>query len=447
MLFVVNNPATVSPMRKKPSEQIPFNPARWPFFYGWLILFWGVIGIILSVPGQTTGVSAFIEPLIESLGISRLQISGAYMIGTLTSALFLTPAGKLFDRIGARVMGFGSCVALSLVLFLLSCSDHITTFVARLLPEQIAAITVLSVLFFFLRLSGQGILTMASRNMIMKWFDRHRGLASGISGAAVAFGFSYAPTLFSKLIKIYGWSGTWLLLSLALLLVFSPLVLLFFRDNPEACGLVPDGKTVATKSRKKPEVTRQFTLPEARRTFPFWAFTFTMSMQALIITAVTFNIESIFEGAGMTGAQGLAVFPPAAQISVVVTLLGGWLCDRVELRWFLVITLFSMALNLAGMLFLRPGWPMHCIIVGNGIANGLFAVLMSVTWPRYFGRQHLGAVSGLCMTLMVVFSAIGPAFFSGIQNLTGAYTLSYLICLFATLVLLAGSFFAYNPQK
>ena len=49
-----------SPM-KKPLEQIPFHPARWPFFYGWMILFWSIIGTLLSVPGQTTGVSAFID--------------------------------------------------------------------------------------------------------------------------------------------------------------------------------------------------------------------------------------------------------------------------------------------------------------------------------------------------------------------------------------------------
>ena len=69
------------------------------------------------------------------------------MFGTLTSALFLTPAGKLFDRIGARAMGFGSCVALGIVLFLLSCSDRMANLLARLLPEQWAAIVVMSVLF------------------------------------------------------------------------------------------------------------------------------------------------------------------------------------------------------------------------------------------------------------------------------------------------------------
>jgi MFS family permease len=432
---------------KREFEQIPFNPARWPFFYGWMILVWGVVGILLSVPGQTTGVSAFTEPLLTSLGISRLQLSGAYMAGTLSSAFLLTPAGTLYDRIGARWMGFASCFVLGLVLVLLSRSASIVRVLSSMLPQQLAVMGLLSMLFFLLRLSGQGILTMASRNMIMKWFERRRGLVSGLTGAAVAFGFSYAPMIFSRLIGLHGWSGTWLRMGMLLCAVFAPLLLVFFRDNPEASGLAPDGKTKSTAQHDVPAVHHAFTLAEARRSFAFWAFALTLALQALIITAVTFNIESIFVLAGMEGARGFAVFPPAALIAIAVNLAGGWLSDRTQLRWFLAAMLLAMAGNLIGLLLLAPGWPVACLIISSGIANGLFGILMSVTWPRYYGREHLGAVSGLCMTLMVIFSAVGPAFFSSILKLAGNYSLSYLAALLATALLLGGSFFARNPQR
>lgn len=430
----------------KPFEQIPFNPARWPFFYGWMVLLWGMAGVILSVPGQTTGVSAFIEPLLRDLGISRLQISGAYLFGTLASSLLITPSGKLFDRIGARWMGFGSCLALGVVLLLLSQTAHIAAILAPLVPRPVAAIGTLGLLFFLLRLTGQGILTISSRNMVMKWFDRHRGLASGISGATVSFGFSYAPTCFSYLIGLHGWSGSWFLMGLVLAVLFAPLLLFFFRDNPEACGLVPDGKPPVAGKHKVPPTVRSFTLAEARRTFSFWVFALTMGLQALVITAATFNIESIFEHAGMTGAEGFAIFPYSAFVAVAVNLLGGWLSDRAPLQWFLSTMLLAMAANLVGLVFLESGWPVRCMIIGNGIANGLFGILMSVTWPRYFGRGHLGAVSGLCMTLMVVFSSIGPAFYSAVLDLSGGYGAASVLCLAATLALFAASFLVRNPQ-
>ncbi len=428
-------------------EQIPFNPAHWPFFYGWMILLWGVIGVILSVPGQTTGVSAFIEPLLESLGISRLELANAYMVGTLSSSFLLTPAGKLFDRIGARWMGFGSCLALGMVLVVLGQSDHIATGLARVIPAKLAVFGLFSLLFFLLRLSGQGILTMASRNMIMKWFDRRRGLVSGITGAAVAYGFSYAPTLFSSLIGVHGWSGTWNLLGLLLIALFSPMLLLFFRDNPEASGLVPDGRTIPAEERTKPEIRHAFTLAEARRTVALWAFSLTMALQALVLTAVTFNIESIFTQAGLDSAEGFAMFPPAALISVTVNLIGGWLSDRTQLRWFLTVMLLAMISYMIGLIYLKPGWIIWFIIANFGLSNGLFGILMAITWPRYYGREHLGAISGLCMTLMVVFSAVGPAYFSTILRFTGTYNIALLTSMLAALLLLAGSFFARNPQR
>jgi Mn2+/Fe2+ NRAMP family transporter len=50
------------------------------------------------------------------------------------------------------------------------------------------------------------------------------------------------------------------------------------------------------------------------------------------------------------------------------------------------------------------------------------------------------------MSFMVVFSAVGPAFFSRSLQYTASYTTSFVICIVAVLVLLAGSFHARNPQ-
>jgi len=380
------------------------------------------------------------------LSISRVDLSLAYMVGTLASATLLTPAGKLFDRIGARWMGFGSSLMLGMVLLLMGHSAEIHRTISTVFPGRESLIALFSLLFFLLRLSGQGVLAMTSRNMVMKWFDRHRGLASGISGAAVAYAFSYAPSVFSGQIENRGWSETWQLTGWVLLVVFCPLLLVFFRDNPEACGLLPDGGIHGSPDLKPKTAIRQFTLHEARKTFAFWPFALALSLQALVITAATFNIESIFVEAGMKGAAGFALFPPTAIIAIIVTLAGGWLSDRIELRILLGTMLAAMAIQLTALMALAPGWPIRFIVFFGGIGNGLFGVLVSLVWPRYYGRQHLGAISGLSMTIMVVASAIGPILFSALLNLTNNYTIGFALCLAATVALLATSFFARNPQ-
>jgi len=70
-----------------------------------------------------------------------------------------------------------------------------------------------------------------------------------------------------------------------------------------------------------------------------------------------------------------------------------------------------------------------------------------MVWPRYYGREHLGAISGLCMTCMVVASAVGPILFSVLLRFTGSYAGSFAVCLLITLLLLISSFFARNPQN
>ena len=62
------------------------------------------------------GMAVFTDPLIEALGLSRTQLSMAYLIGTIGSSLMLTRAGRWYDRLGGRVMTALASVALALML-------------------------------------------------------------------------------------------------------------------------------------------------------------------------------------------------------------------------------------------------------------------------------------------------------------------------------------------
>jgi len=101
---------------------------------------------------------------------------------------------------------------------------------------------------------------------------------------------------------------------------------------------------------------------------------------------------------------------------------------------------------MTGLILLAPGWPVWIVIVGSGIGGGMYGVLSAVTWPRYFGQLHLGAIRGMSMAIIVFGSAIGPWLFSQAQALTGSYAPVGWICLVGTLLLLLGSLKANNPQ-
>ena len=135
---------------KKDSQGIwgvrtPFAPSKCPFFYGWVIVFAATIGSIFSIPGQTMGFSVFTDVLIEELGLTRVELSSAYCLGTVASGLTLPWLGRLLDRWGERRMAFASVLATGLVLFYLAKCDVLSQTLGHVLPSGIAAFVVISI--------------------------------------------------------------------------------------------------------------------------------------------------------------------------------------------------------------------------------------------------------------------------------------------------------------
>lgn len=65
------------------SPDFPFAPRRLPFFYGWVIVGVATLGVVMSIPGQTMGVSVFTDHLIRVTGLTRLELAYTYLVGTL----------------------------------------------------------------------------------------------------------------------------------------------------------------------------------------------------------------------------------------------------------------------------------------------------------------------------------------------------------------------------
>ncbi|MCW8965568.1 MAG: MFS transporter [Candidatus Pacearchaeota archaeon] len=404
----------------------------------------------MSVPGQTMGVSVFTDFLIEALGISRVDLSLAYMIGTISSALVLTFAGKLYDYLGARKIGTAVSILFGGALLFMSKIDTVSEFIKSFFPESLKVFSIICVMtlgFFILRFLGQGVLTLVSRNTAMKWFNSDRGKANAIMGIIVSFGFSYAPRLLNSLIAEFTWSGAWSLIGLIVGVVFTITFFIFSRDNPKECGLIPDGKKKELKSGgKESNTTIDFTLKEAQSTYTFWIFTGLLTMSALFITGFTFNIVSIFNEAGMDRETAISIFLPAAIISVILNFTVSWASDYVKLKYILMLQAAGLMMAMISTVFLSKGIWVYILIIGYGINSGIFGLLTTVTWPRFYGTKHLGAISGFSMSALVAGSAIGPWIMSLSLKLSGSYSTSGFLFFGITLVIFLMAPWAHQPK-
>ncbi|MBN1116568.1 MAG: MFS transporter [Bacteroidales bacterium] len=426
------------------------RPEKSPIFYGYIITIIGTVGVIASIPGQTIGVSAFTNPVMKALGLNRDQFSIAYTIGTIISSFFLTQAGRWYDRFGARWVALFSTIGLATALVLCSGSVTMSGYIQNLLntSSSLVPILLMIVLFAFVRFSGQGVLTLVSRNMIMKWFDALRGRVNAISSVVVSVGFSASPLLINIFIEDHGWKNTWLIMAF-ILIGFSLIVLQFYRDKPEDHGLLPDGKKIIKKESKNKdarEARQQYTLTEAKRTRAFWMYSLMLAFNGYYITGLTFHIESVFVESGFDKATAFSIFLPVSGVSFLFSFGGNAISDYTKLKYLLYVMIGGGVIGTLGLIFLGGAFGVYVLVAGLGITSGMFAVLIAVAWPRFFGRKHLGEVAGKTMSMIVLASALGPSMFSYSLSLFGSYKVVAFASLAFLIVLVFLSLKANNPQ-
>lgn len=417
-----------SPTSRPPSRspgRWPFDPAKVGFYYGWVVLVVGTLGLVASVPGQTAGVSVFTDPLTDTTGLSRVQLSVAYLIGTGASGFLLPLSGRVLDRYGSRVVALAATLGLAATVTALSFVGPMST------P---AGMTVMSVGFGCLRFTGQGLLTLSSRTMVAQWFDRRRGVVTAVSGVFMSFAFAASPAILLALVDLDGFRTAWRILGAFLVLVMGTVIVVLFRVSPEASGLVidggpdPDGDIHAPPSLPiggDADATRA----DAVRDIRFWAMTVPVIALASTGTALTFHIIDFGTEVGVDEDSIVRIFVPIAFVTVPVTLIGGWLVDRISPLVVAIVMSIGQVVMYLAVPHLDSTVGAATAIAAWGVSQGCFGPLTSAGIPRVFGRRHLGAIAGLQMSGMVIGSAIGPALFAVLESVSGTYETALTVSL------------------
>jgi cyanate permease len=213
----------------------------------------------------------------------------------------------------------------------------------------------------------------------------------------------------------------------------SLVIFVFFRENPEDCGLRMDGRGLESLSTSSPDEAPRpeepaFTRDEALRTARFWVVTLAIALQALVFTGVTFHIVDLGIETGIGGREAVKLFIPIALVSTTMGLASGFAADRLPVRVLVLVFLGLQTTAYVGAGRLGEFPFLLMMIVGWGGAGGLFATLLNVAIPNFFGRLHLGAISSIQMSLIVAASAVGPALLAASKTYLGSYREGLLLC-------------------
>jgi MFS family permease len=368
------------------------------------------IALAATAPGQTVGISAFIDPVSADLGLSRSAISTCYLIGTLAGAASMPLIGRALDRFGTRATMATIGVVFGAVLIGLS---------------RITGPVGLTAGFVGARMAGQGALSLTATTAVAVWFTRRRGLATGLVSAIGAAGISLAPIGLESLISAHGWRTAWLVEGLAIWAIVIPLALLGVRNSPADLGQQPDGRRDAAHPAAAHPVAGR-TPGEAMRTPFFWVVLAGVAVAGMLGTAVGFHQIDLLGERGLSATEAAANFVPQTVASLVATLAVGALIDRVNSRWLTAGCMVTLAGGLVWGTVVAPGWSAIGFGMAIGASGGVIRTLEAGTFPRYFGTTHLGAIRGIVHAVAVGSTAFGPVAFALVHDATSHYTLALL---------------------
>jgi sugar phosphate permease len=374
-----------------------------------MILGAGTFGIIMTSPGQTYIVQAFIEEFIGDLGVSRTLVSTLYMIGTLANAalLQLVGVGRMIDKRGPRLM-----VLVVSILLGITC----------VLMGFVHSALMLCLGFIALRFFGQGSLSLVSGTMINQWWVRRRGTVRGISGVATSLlALSVLPALVKWLIHAVGWRVTYGILGAVLILVMAPLGYILFRRRPEDHGLLPDGGTVADEAGAEGVAEVNFTLSEAMQTPIFWTLALGTATMSMLGTGLIFHMESIVTDQGLPAAIAAAVFVPLGLTQALLRFPFGVLIDRICPRLIIAFGLVIQAVILWMASRLGSTTSAYAFGATFGVMQVAWGTAGAVMWAKFFGREHLGSITSVAMSIAIVGTALGPVVMALARDLMGSY--------------------------
>jgi MFS family permease len=393
-------------------------------------LLFGFILTFCSSFGQTFFIGIFNPYIREDLSLSHSEFGLIYSLATLLSSLSLIWIGKKIDDF--KIIYF----AIAVCLFLAFSSFFLTL---------VSNIILLFFAIYFLRLSGQGLMTHTASTSMAKFFDLNRGKALSISWLGLSLGEGFLPYLIIFLMKFYSWKIVWLGISIFILCLVVPSVFFILRFYKDGATEISD-----IKKQEVNHTIKNWTRSEVIRDSKFYFLLPAVLGPAFLSTGIFINQIYIFESkqwSMLMLAQGFTLY---AIVSVITLAISGFLIDRFSA--IKVLPFYLLPTMAAYTLVITSSWAFTPIVMMILIAmtNGTSSVLLTSTWSEIYGTKYLGGIRSITVSFFVFSTAIAPVLFGYLID--KQFTINQIFSMMLGYLILANALFLfklkdYQPVK
>lgn len=394
-------------------------------FHGWWMVAGCMAVAIVAWSFALYGPSVYLHTISQTHQWSIGLVSSALTLSFLVNASVLSFVGSAISKHGPRiVMALGAAVMA-------------TGFIAM---SQISKVWHVYASFALMGLGWSCLSTTAITSSLAPWFERHQGRAvsTALLGASIG-GMVGVPTLLA-LIAWRGFNTAILVVALIVLITVWSVSFFILRHRPQDIGLYPDGETPATQ-QDKPTV-RTWSRAEALSTLALRSVALTFGLALMVqIGFLTHQVSLLLPALGQ--AATAVCVTAAAMLAFAGRILLAKFSDRLDVRQIAFAVLLTAGASLGlGFLFTDQVWALVLCVLGYGFTAGNITTLPPVIVRREFGAASFGAIFGITATLMQLMSAMGPAFFGMLYDLSGGYRLplglAALLNILAAIIILVG---------
>ena len=326
--------------------------------------------------------SSFVLPMQRSFGWSKPQMMGAFTLGLAVWGAATYAVGAAIDRgRGCAVMAWGAALAGA----------------GFVVWSRVDSLPWLYVAWAVLGASMAMTLYEPAFNVLTKRFpEKYR---EGITALTLVGGFASTLSFPAAawLLSLFDWRGALAVIGAVLALLIAPLHAWALRGTP-----------LVHRAAMRHDLADDTTLHEALREPSFWLLTATFTLYSFAAAALWAHVMPAFAAKGLSEAQALAVvvwFGPAQVAGRLAYLgFGRWL----SARGLGLMVLGGLPISLAIFALADQMAALLVFALLFGVANGLVTIVRGSLVPEYFGREHVGRISGAMSGITLLARASAP---------------------------------------
>jgi MFS family permease len=377
-------------------------------YYGYFIVAIAFLIMVIAW-GVNYSFGVFFTPLLREFGWSRAMTSGAFSLGIFLEGLGGMYMGRICDRFGPR-----SVVAVCGILLGLG----------YMLMSQVSSTWHLYLFYGVLTGIGLSGTYVPILSTVSKWFNRQRGLMTGIVSSGMGAGTLFMAPFASWLISTNGWRFSYLIVGLAALVIIVT-ASLFMRlpsSEPEACsyGQDPSPQTLV------PDTVNSGDVRAILKTVTFWVLCLVFMCWGMVTFAILVHITPFAIEAGFSRTEAaniLTIFGGSVFFAKIMT---GIAADHLGSKPAYAMGLGMLLVGLTMLLTMHSLWSLYLFAVFFAFGYGCGSVIMPNIVAEMFGLRSHGILLGIVNFSACVGCALGPVIAGWLFDTSGDYNTAFM---------------------